>query len=144
MTTDVPKATTRPAWASELSDREWLFVEAYAAELSGVEAALAAGLHTDRKTCREIACKMRKRPHVQEAITRLLAERVGASKSRVIDEISSIAFAEAGEAISVSDAAVAVPRASCAGPQSASPSPVGRTGEPPMGRGEAAENGAGA
>ena len=37
------------------------------------------------------------------AIGRLLAERVGASKTRVIDEISSIAFAEPSEAISVSE-----------------------------------------
>jgi hypothetical protein len=40
---------------------------------------------------------------VQDAISRLLAERVGASKARVIDEISSIAFAEAGEQVSVGD-----------------------------------------
>jgi hypothetical protein len=46
---------------------------------------------------------LRKKPHVQEAISRLLAERVGASKARVIDEISSIAFAEAGEEVSVGD-----------------------------------------
>ena len=59
MTTEVTKAAPRPPWAAELSDREWLFCEAYAAELSGV--ALSAGLHTDRKTCPEIACKMRKR-----------------------------------------------------------------------------------
>jgi hypothetical protein len=46
---------------------------------------------------------LRKRQDIQDAISRLLAERAGASKSRVIDEISSIAFAEPSEAISVSD-----------------------------------------
>ena len=77
----VPTTTTRPAWAADLSDREWLFVEAYAAELSGVEAALAAGLGHDRKSAHEQACRLRKRPQVQEAISRRLAERVGASKA---------------------------------------------------------------
>ena len=50
----------------------------------------------------EQACRLRKRPRVQDAISRLLAERVGASKARVIDE-SSIAFAEPSEAISVAE-----------------------------------------
>jgi hypothetical protein len=50
-----------------------------------------------------VACKMRKRPRLPDAISRLLAERVGASKARVLDEISSIAFAEPGEAISVAE-----------------------------------------
>jgi hypothetical protein len=59
---------------------------------------LAAYLETHARRLR-----LRKRQDIQDAISRLLAERVGASKSRVIDEISSIAFAEASEAISVSD-----------------------------------------
>jgi hypothetical protein len=54
---NVPTTTTRPAWAAELSDREWLFVAAYVAELSGVEAALAAGFGTDRKSAREQTCR---------------------------------------------------------------------------------------
>ena len=40
---------------------------------------------------------------MQQVISRLLAERVGASEARVIDEISSIAFAEPSEAISVAE-----------------------------------------
>jgi hypothetical protein len=100
MITDVAKPA-RPAWADSLSDRHWLFVEAYAAELSGVEAALAAGFGPDRKSAREAACRLRKRQDIQDVISRLLAERVGATKTRVIDEISSIAFAEAGEEVSV-------------------------------------------
>ena len=103
MTTDVTKATTRPSWAAELSDRHWIFVESYVSELSGVEAALAAGLGHDRKSAREQACRLRKRQDIQDTISRLLAERVGAGKARVIDEISSIAFAEPSEAISVAE-----------------------------------------
>jgi hypothetical protein len=103
MTNEITKPATRPAWAANLSDRHWLFCEAYVAELSGVEAALAVGFGHDRKSAREQACRLRKRQDIQDAISRLLAERAGASKSRVIDEISSVAFAEPSEAISVGD-----------------------------------------
>jgi phage terminase small subunit len=101
--TKIAKPTARPSCAEDLDDKEWLFVSHYVTELSGIEAALAAGLTTDRKHARELACRMRKRPDVADAIARLLSERAGASKARVLDEISSIAFATAGEEVSVGD-----------------------------------------
>jgi hypothetical protein len=102
MTSD-PAKPARPDWAAGLSDKHWLFCEAYVSELSGVDAALAAGFGSDRKSAREAAFRLRKRQDIQDAISRLLAERAGASKTRVIDEISSIAFGDVGEALSVSD-----------------------------------------
>jgi hypothetical protein len=54
MSADVTRPATRPIRAAESPDREWRFCEAYAAELSGAEAALAAGLGHDRRGARSI------------------------------------------------------------------------------------------
>jgi hypothetical protein len=35
MTNDVTKTLARPAWAAELNDQQWLFVEAYVDTLNG-------------------------------------------------------------------------------------------------------------
>jgi phage terminase small subunit len=43
MTNAVTKTHARPAWAAELNDQEWLFVEAYLDSLNATPAARAAG-----------------------------------------------------------------------------------------------------
>lgn len=44
---------------------------------------------------------MRRKPHVAEAISKALQERVGATKSRVIEEISRLAFSNISDVLSV-------------------------------------------
>jgi hypothetical protein len=46
MSNDVTKALARPTWAGELSDQEWLFVEAYLDSLKATQAGRAAGFAT--------------------------------------------------------------------------------------------------
>jgi phage terminase small subunit len=107
MTTDVIKST-RPAWAADLSDREQAFVEAYVATLSATEAAERAGMGNTRKSCRESGHRMLHRPRVSEAIATLIEQRTDATKSRVIEEVSRLAFSSIADVLTVRDGALVV------------------------------------
>jgi phage terminase small subunit len=85
----VSATTTRPQWTEGLSDREQAFVEAYVSTLSSTEAAERIGAGS-RKSCRETGHRIRKRPRVAEAIAKLIEERTGATRSRVIEEASKL------------------------------------------------------
>ena len=109
MTNDVAKTTTRPAWAKDLTDREQAFVEAYVSTLSSTEAAERAGLgNGNRKSCREQGHRLRHKPHVAAAIAKLTEERSGATRSKVIEEVSRLAFSNIGQVLEVKDGTLVV------------------------------------
>jgi phage terminase small subunit len=83
-----------PAWCENLTDRERAFVTAYVVTLSPTEAAIRAKLGKTRKSSTEIASRMRKKPEVAAAISRLMGEQSGVTGAGVINEIARIAFSK--------------------------------------------------
>jgi hypothetical protein len=55
----------KPAWAAELSEREWFFCEQFAVDLNATEAAVRAGYGKTRKRAKEAASKMRRNPRIR-------------------------------------------------------------------------------
>ena len=67
-----------------LNDQGWLSVEAYVDTLNESWAAKHAGF----KNPNVAAHRLRRRKHVAEAIAKAIAERAGATRSRIIEEVS--------------------------------------------------------
>ena len=101
MSKDIAKSPTRPAWAAELTAKQMLFVQAYASTLNATKAALHAGYA--KSGARVRGHDLRRKKHVQEAIAKLLEERMGVTRTRVIEEISRLAFSNIGDVLSVED-----------------------------------------
>lgn len=97
-----------PAWAAELNIRERRFVEEYLVDLSAKQAAIRAGLGKTPKSASEIASRMRRKQTVATAISALLAERAGATGSRIIEELGKLAFADVTDIVKVKDGRVIV------------------------------------
>jgi phage terminase small subunit len=74
-----------------LSDREKRFVLEYLIDLNLRAAGVRAGLGKKPSSAGEHASQMRDRPHVAEAIARLMQERYGLQASRIISELGAIA-----------------------------------------------------
>lgn len=87
-------AEPAPPWAEDLSHRERRFVEEYLIDLNAKEAAIRAGLGKTPKSASEIACRLRRKRHVAEAIGKLMNERTGTTGSRVIEELGHLAFSD--------------------------------------------------
>jgi phage terminase small subunit len=104
MTKEITKSPARPEYAAELNDQEWLFVEAYVDTLNGAQAAKRAGF----KNPNVAAHRLRRRKHVADAISKAIAERAGAARSRIVEEISRLAFSNIGDVLSVEDGALVV------------------------------------
>jgi Terminase small subunit len=81
----------KPAWAAELSEREWFFCEQFAVDLNATEAAVRAGYGKTRKRAKEAASKMRRNPRIAAAISRLVAERAGVTQTTLLAELGAIA-----------------------------------------------------
>jgi phage terminase small subunit len=92
MTKLPPNTESTPEWAEELSDKERRFVEAYVISLNGKEAAIAAGMGRNPKSASEMASKLRKKPRVAEAISKLMNQRSGMAGVSVVNEIAAIAY----------------------------------------------------
>lgn len=88
----------RPTWAHNLSDREYVFVEAYLKDLVLYKAAIAAGVS---KNCSSnTSYEWMQKAHIREAVDSALAERFSVSKSRIIEELAIIAFSRRDNIIS--------------------------------------------
>jgi hypothetical protein len=88
-----PKDTAIPAghsdeWAKNLDAKEHLFVEGYLQTLNKRQAAEYAGY--SHETAKRFAYEIFKRPHVREAIERLLRTRTGVTKTWLIDKLVAI------------------------------------------------------
>src|ERR1700691_3367469 len=100
------KAT--PPWATNLTDRERRFVEEYIVDLHAGAAAARAGIGKNQKSSNQLASQLRRKQHGAEAISTLIAERSGATQSRVLEELGKLCFASIGDFLDVTDGKLAV------------------------------------
>ena len=92
------------AKAKTLTHKEKAFVDEYMFDLNAKAAALRAGYNMEQSPTELMA-----RPHVNEAIEIKLAERskrLGVSSDRIIAELAKIAFANIGDIVDPTNAAV--------------------------------------
>lgn len=89
--------TLRPSakWAEGLADKERVFVEEYLIDLNGRQAGIRCGYHAGNAS--NEARRMLDKPAVAAAIDKALAERPGISRTRIVDELAKIAFANMGD-----------------------------------------------
>jgi phage terminase small subunit len=93
----------KPAWAAELSEREWLFCEQFAVDLNATEAAVRAGYGKTRKRAKEQASKLRRNPRIAAAISRLVAERAGVTQTTLLTELGAIARSRVTDVLGLKD-----------------------------------------
>lgn len=104
MTTDSSETQAVAAssgWRENLTPKQARFVEEYLVDLNGTQAAIRAGY--SENSAAEIAWQTLRRPHVAEAVDRLLAERPGVTRTRIIDELAKVGFANMYDYIAVQD-----------------------------------------
>lgn len=106
--TSKPAPNDTPAWAAELTPREQRFVSEFVVDLNATEAAIRSGLGKTRKSATEIACRLRRKQSVMTAINALVAERSGATKSRVIEELGKLAFSDLTDVVAIKNGCVVV------------------------------------
>jgi phage terminase small subunit len=89
--------TLRPSakWAEGLADKERVFVEEYLIDLNGRQAGIRCGYQPGNAS--NEARRMLDKPAVAAAIDKALAERPGISRTRIIDELAKVAFANMGD-----------------------------------------------
>lgn len=90
-----------------MTKKQKLFVEEYLIDLNATQAAIRAGYSPD--TAGAIGAENLKKPQIQNAIARSMAERsrrTGVNADRVVQELARIAFANAGDLIDAGDATI--------------------------------------
>ena len=90
-----------------MTKKQKLFVEEYLLDLNATQAAIRAGYSPE--TAGAIGAENLKKPQIQNAIARAIAERsrrTGVNAERVVLELATIAFANAGDLIDAQDATV--------------------------------------
>lgn len=90
-----------------MTKKQKLFVEEYLLDLNATQAAIRAGYSPE--TAGAIGAENLKKPQIQNAIARAIAERsrrTGVNAERVVLELAKIAFANAGDLIDAQDATV--------------------------------------
>jgi Terminase small subunit len=91
-----------------LSDKEASFVLAYMVDLNLKNAGVRAGLGKTPQSAAVLARKMRGKPAVAEAISKLLQERHGIAGARIIAELGSIAYVKATDYLEIRNGHVVV------------------------------------
>jgi len=77
----------RPKWAEELTDREWMWVNAYVSTLSAAQASKIAGLvHLSTNA------KFREVPHMAAAVDKALATASGPARTALFNELVTMAL----------------------------------------------------
>lgn len=90
-----------------MTKKQKLFVDEYLLDLNATQAAIRAGYSPE--TAGAIGAENLKKPQIQNAIARAMAERssrTGVNAERVVLELAKIAFANAGDLIDAQDATV--------------------------------------
>lgn len=82
------------SWSHGLTDREIRFVQEYLVDLSARKAAIRSKIATNPKAASEAASRIRRKQSVAHAISKLLAERSGATQSRLIEELAKLALCD--------------------------------------------------
>src|SRR5215211_4410908 len=89
---------------TSLSAKQQRFVHEYLVDLNGTQAAIRAGYSP--ASARAIACENLTKPYIVVAIDREMARNPGVTRTRIVDELARIGFAnaqEAGDGIKVGD-----------------------------------------
>ncbi len=81
--------------SAALTERQRRFVEEYLVDLNGTQAAIRAGY--SKASAADLAYQTLRKPAVAAAIDRALGRAVSVSRSRVVEELAAIAFADAGD-----------------------------------------------
>ena len=83
------------SWRTGLTAKQAKFVEYYLLTLNGAEAARQAGY--SKNSAYAIASENLRKPEIAAAIDKALAEDPGVTRTRIVDELARIAFANAGD-----------------------------------------------
>jgi phage terminase small subunit len=111
----IPATENTPAWAVGLSDKEAAFVLAYMVDLNLKNAGLAAGFA--KKTAGAQASQYRRRPHVAEAISKLMQERHGIQGAKIISTLGAIAYVDAADFFEIKNGQLTVKDSSTWSPE---------------------------
>ncbi len=96
-------------WDAALTAKERRFVLEYAIDLNATQAAIRAGYGRGNvKSARDYAHQLRRKTHIAEAISALIAERSGLTGALVIDKLAAIANATVADVATVKDGAIVV------------------------------------
>jgi phage terminase small subunit len=100
-----PAAPQLPATAAPdgLTDKERLFVAEYLVDLNAGAAAMRSGRYSTINAARVAGHTMRRKPAVQQAIQKAIADHAGATRSRIVEEISRIAFSNVADVMEIKD-----------------------------------------
>lgn len=82
-----------------LNPKQTRFVEEYLVDLNGTQAAIRAGY--SMKTASEQAYQLLRTAKVAEAVDKALAEKPGITRTRIVDELAMIAFANMRDYIEI-------------------------------------------
>lgn len=96
-----------------MTKKQKLFVEEYLLDLNATQAAIRAGYSPE--TAGAIGAENLKKPQIQKAVARAMAERsrrTGVNAERVVRELAKVAFANAGDLIDSRDATLKADAAS--------------------------------
>jgi phage terminase small subunit len=96
-------APARSKWAEGLTDKEHLFVQEYLIDLNASQAAMRTGCYSTDGAARVAGHNFRRKPAVQEAISKAIAARGDATRSRIIEEISRLAFSNVADVMEIKD-----------------------------------------
>lgn len=83
------------SWRDGLTPKQARFVSEYMIDLNATQAAIRAGY--SKATAYAIGHENLKKPEVARAIDQALADQPGITRTRIVDELSRVAFANAGD-----------------------------------------------
>jgi phage terminase small subunit len=117
MTKPVPATASTPAWAQGLSDKETAFVLQYMVDLNLKNAGVRAGLGKTPASAAVLARKMRDKPAVAEAISKLLQERHGIQGAKIVSTLWAIAYVDAVDFFEIKNGHVTIKDSSTWSPE---------------------------
>lgn len=83
----------RPAWGKGMKRKEYLFVMEYLTDLNQTQA--YRRVYPDDSQAGAHASTLIRKPHIRKAIEEALVEQLGVPKSRILQELSDMAFSNA-------------------------------------------------
>ena len=86
---------------AELNEKQKRFVREYLVDLNATQAAVRAGYSI--KTAKEIGYENLTKPHIAAAVDEALATEAGITRTRVIDELARIGFANMDDYIRITN-----------------------------------------
>jgi phage terminase small subunit len=85
------------SWKDGLEPKQIRFVEEYLVDLNATQAAIRSGYGNSKTSAASLGYQNLRKPAVAEAIAKAMAERPGVTRTRIVDELAAIAFANAGD-----------------------------------------------